>query len=194
LKHKILYTITVLAFLITILASAYTFYTPKAHNSVKRLLSEALAATDDTVQRQALLSALKALETAKSSALSAGNASGCSVVSKLMELLEENVKVYIEELKRYSDIAENLDNLALTASYNLKRYGGALTVQTSASGEVTVTVTGGGTVKEIMSVLQLINATAATKIMYVKILRIRAEEIAELAQALASLYTYCGNG
>ena len=194
MKHKILYTITVLAFLITILAAAYTFYIPKAHNSVKELLSEALAATDDTVQRQALLLALKALEATKSSTLLSSNASGCSVVSKLMELLKENVKVYIEELKRYSDIAENLDNLALTASYNLKRYGGALTVQTSASGEVTVTVTGSGTVKEIMSVLQLINATAATKIMYVKILRIRAEEIAELAQALASLYTYCGNG
>jgi len=192
LKHRIAYAITVLALLAAILAVTYTLYTPKTRNGVMELLGEALSATDDDVQRQALLSALKALEAVKPS-LSPGNASGCRVVDRLVELLEESIKVYIEELKRYSDIAENLDNLALMASYDLKRYGGAVTVQTGASGEVTVTVTKRA-LEEIVSVLQLINATAATKAMYVEMLRIRAGEIAELAQTLASLYAYCGKG
>ena len=192
MKHRIAYAITVLALLAATLAVTYTLYTPKTRNGVMELLGEALSATDDDVQRQALLSALKALEAVKPG-LSPGNASGCRVVDRLVELLEESIKVYIEELKRYSDIAENLDNLALMASYDLKRYGGAVTVQTGASGEVTVTVTKRA-LEEIVSVLQLINATAATKAMYVEMLRIRAGEIAELAQTLASLYAYCGKG
>jgi len=190
LKNKMLCKATLLVFLATLSVIAHILYTSKTHNSVDELLVEALLATNDDVQKQALLSASKTLEKLEIDIQTLNTTNGCRVVGKLVELLEESIKVYIEELKRYSDIAENLDNLALMVSYNLKRYSGTLTAQIGSSGEVAVTVAR-DSVEEIIAALKLINATAATKAVYVEMLRVKAEEIAKLAQTLASLYTYC---
>ena len=194
MKHKIAWTTPLLlALLATISITAYTLYTPKTSNSLDMLSADTLPATGGNADGQALLSMLETLEKLNADNLAAKNISSCRVVARLLELLEKSVKVYIEELERYSEIAENLDNLALMASYNLKRYGGTLTVHVGSSGKVTVTVAR-GTMEEIVAALKLINETAAIKAMYVEMLETRAEEIARLAQTLASLYTYCREG